>query len=103
MKDQAKTILDALLRGERISPKDSTRRYGIMALAQRVSELRKLGYPIKDFFPVRDGRVQKYKVYFIEAAKPPPAPKPEVTIVTAHTRRRNVIEQEPEEQISLFG
>lgn len=103
MKPQAETIFNALLRGERLSPQDSVRRYSVMALAQRVSELRRLGYKINDMFPVKDGRVQKYKVYSMDVPKPASFTRTH-TLVREHVRQLNVIDRDvPEEQPGLFA
>lgn len=101
MKPQAKLILDALLRGERLSPQYSTRRYGVMALAQRVSELRRMGHPILDRFPVVDGKVQHYKVYFMDV----PATRPKddgTTVVREHVRHMSVSDDDAN-QLAMFA
>lgn len=53
-------ILQALQRGEKLTPLDALRRFGCMTLSQRVSEWRREGKPIADKFV--EG--QNYKVYW---------------------------------------
>ena len=109
MKPSACRVFAALMRGERLSIHDSKRlRCG--AIGQRVSEiktspqLKNLGLTISSDWGRANGERQAWKVWWIEGAKPAPAPKPEFTFVTAHSRRLNIIEQEPEEcQGSLFS
>ena len=104
MKESCRKLYEAMLRGEEISVKTSIMRFGISSCGQRMTDLRlKYGVDVRDRWAVAPNGAQ-YKIYFLPPElRTQPKAKPEVTIVTAHTRRRNVIEQEPEEQISLFG
>ena len=40
-------LLEALWRGERLTPIYSLEKYRVMALSQRVGEIRKLGWPVR--------------------------------------------------------
>jgi hypothetical protein len=55
-------VLKALQRGERLTPLDALKRYGIFTLSQRVSEWRRQGKPIRDRYV--DGA--KHKEYWWE-------------------------------------
>ena len=43
---QTQTLLDALKRGERLTPEDAKARYGVWALSQRMTPLIRAGHPI---------------------------------------------------------
>lgn len=104
MKPSCAKLYEAMRRGEEISVKTSIRRFGISACGQRMTELRlKYGIDVRDRWAVAPNGAQ-HKIYFLPPElRTQPAPKPEVTFVTAHSRRRNVIEPEPEAcQGSLF-
>ena len=47
MSPQCATLLQALKAGENLTPLDSLRKYHILALSQRVGELRRMGYPVR--------------------------------------------------------
>ena len=47
MSPQCITLLNALKRGESLTPLDSLRKYHVLALSQRMTELRKAGWPIR--------------------------------------------------------
>lgn len=61
---QARELLMAFYRGERLTVGEALNKYHVYALSQRVGELRKLGWPIKD------ERVpgKSYKRYWIDFA-----------------------------------
>jgi hypothetical protein len=44
---QRDELLKALQRGECLTTLDAFRRYGVMALSQRMTELQRAGYPVK--------------------------------------------------------
>ena len=47
MKSQTSWVLAKLQLGERLSSRDAVVEYGIQDLPKRISELRKMGYPIE--------------------------------------------------------
>lgn len=100
MKPSAKTILEALQRGEQLSTNDSCIRYGIRALGQRITELRKAGYPIKDRYGKVNGKRAPFKIYFMDTVKPSPRTE---TVVRAHVRRMVAGVEEMDEQPGLFA
>lgn len=101
MKPTTKAVLQWLQSGKELTIQTGIRYLGQSAITQRVSELRASGYDIKDKFAKTAGERKPYKVYWMETVAKP-APKTE-TIVRAHTRRINQMEQEtPESQIGLF-
>lgn len=103
MKPTARKLLEAMQRGEEISVKTSILRHGISAAGQRMSELRlKHGIDVRDrWAEAPNGGM--YKIWFLpKELQTRNQPRTE-TVVRAHTRRLNVIEDEQPEQISLFG
>jgi len=57
-------LLQAFRRGEELTPLDSLSRYGVMALSQRVGELKREGVPIHtEMVDLPSGkRVAKYRL-----------------------------------------
>lgn len=47
MTPQCKTLLNALKLGETLTPLDALRKYHVLALSQRMTDLRRLGWPVK--------------------------------------------------------
>lgn len=47
MTPQCKTLLNALKAGEELTPLDALRKYHVLALSQRMTDLRRLGWPVK--------------------------------------------------------
>jgi len=96
MKPSAKRVLEALQRGEELTIQRSISLLGVSALSQRITELRRDGYDIRDRFGTVKGERKPFKVYWMAVPKQP-APRTE-TVVREHVRRLNVIEDEPVEQ-----
>jgi hypothetical protein len=44
---QCSVLLNALKSGETLTPLDSLRKYHVLALSQRMTELKKLGWPVR--------------------------------------------------------
>lgn len=62
---QCRLVLEALLRGERLTTTDALR-YGIGDLRARVRDLLQAGVPVeKEFVTTEDGKTTRFKVYFI--------------------------------------
>lgn len=63
---QCKDVLEALLRGERLTTMKDQVKYKIGDLRARIRDLRKQNIPVQDDF-VRDetGKRTRYKVYFL--------------------------------------
>jgi len=104
MKPSCKVILDALHRGEELSPMTSINRLGLSALSQRVGELRN-----KHLIDIRDRwamspRGGRYKIYFLPMSLRKPTPQTEI-IVHAHVRRLLTGHEacEVDDQQSLFS
>lgn len=58
-------LLQAFLRGEALTVLTAVNRYGVMALSQRVGEIRKLGWPVRrdDWLELPIGkRVKRYSL-----------------------------------------
>lgn len=87
-----------LQRGVRVSIHDC-KRLGIGALTQRISELRRLGFDIRDDWGRVKGERQAWKIYWLAGAQPMPQPKTQ-TIVREHVRQ---IVKPTDDQMPLFG
>ena len=74
-KSQLQGILEALQRGETLTPIDALNRFGCFRLGARIWDLRKKGYEI-DNIGADDGNYAKYKFKRKAIAMPPAfAPK----------------------------
>lgn len=52
-----------------ITALEAMKKYGIMRLASRINELRKLGFPVKSVMSTRrdaSGKLKKWTVYYLE-------------------------------------
>ncbi len=58
-------ILQSLLEGKRLTTLDGMLKFKTTELRKRVSELRRLGYPIADKWIVNKKTNSRYKEYFI--------------------------------------
>lgn len=65
---QADAILDALLRGETLTPLDALRRYGCFRLGARIWDLKKKGYAIEMRLVETSGGARVAE-YFLPAPK----------------------------------
>lgn len=61
---QNKLILDALKRGERITPLDALDRFGCLRLSGRICDLRRAGHRIKTHTVSENGK--RYACYYLE-------------------------------------
>lgn len=69
MNNQRTIIMNHLERFGDITPIDALREYGIMRLAARICELRKMGEPIEDetvYYENRLGQKKHYSRYFLK-------------------------------------
>lgn len=58
-------IIKKLVAGEQISPLTAFKEFGCLSLPQRISELRKMGYPIKGEM-VKTANNKRHNIYWIE-------------------------------------
>ena len=61
---QSKEILNALQKGERITPLDALRRFGCFRLSGRIKDLKDRGYDIKTAM-VTDGYGKRFAEYYL--------------------------------------
>lgn len=69
MKNQREIIMEHLKRFGSITPIEALQEYGIMRLASRVCELRKMGADIQDetiFYTNRLGQQKHFSKYFLK-------------------------------------
>lgn len=60
---QCETLLTALKSGEKLTPLDSLRKYHVLALSQRMTELRKAGWPVQsEIVKIGIKRIARYSL-----------------------------------------
>lgn len=73
-KSQTQQILDALLKGEILTPMDILQRFGSMRASARIQDIQDLGHNVVNL--EKSGRFARYKLLPAQAPVMPPAFEP---------------------------